>query len=101
LPKGATLLSVIIASDKTHLTNYSGDKTMHAIYITLANIHDNIWQKPSFGAWMLLTQLPTSKFSNITFDASGTKAKAQHMPGILKQQLFHEALKIVLEPLAI
>ena len=74
---------------------------MHAVYITLANIHDDIQRKPRFGAWMLLAQLLTSKFANTTFDASGTKAEAQHMPRILKQQLFHEALRIVLEPLAV
>ncbi|KAF9502944.1 hypothetical protein BS47DRAFT_1310451, partial [Hydnum rufescens UP504] len=101
LPKGVTLQAIIIASDETHLTNFSGDKSMHAVYVTLGNIHDNVRRKPSFGSWMLLAKIPSSKFANTTFDSSGTKAEAQRMPGILKQQLFHESLKIVLAPLAI
>ncbi|KAF9512253.1 hypothetical protein BS47DRAFT_1265585, partial [Hydnum rufescens UP504] len=91
LPKGATLQAIIIASDETHLTNFSGDKSMHAVYITLGNIHSNIWQKPTFGACMLLAKLPTSKFTNT----------AQHKPRILKQWLFHKSLKVVLKPLSI
>ncbi|KAF9514847.1 hypothetical protein BS47DRAFT_1294665, partial [Hydnum rufescens UP504] len=100
-PKGATLQAVVIVLDKTHLTNYSSDKSMHAVYITLSNIHDNVQRKPSCGAWMLLAQLPTSKFANTVFNTSGTKVEAQQMPGILKQQLFHKALKAILEPLAV
>jgi Plavaka transposase len=50
---------------------------------------------------MLLTKIPSLKFVNTTFDSSGTKAEAQQMPGILKQQPFHKALRIVLAPLAI
>ncbi|KAF9504802.1 hypothetical protein BS47DRAFT_1274895, partial [Hydnum rufescens UP504] len=101
LPEGATLQAIVIASDETHLTNYSGDKTMHAVYITLGNIHSDVRRKPTFGAWMLLAKLPTSRFANTTFDSSGTKAEALCMPGILKQQLFHESLKIVLAPLSV
>ncbi|KAF9508474.1 hypothetical protein BS47DRAFT_1302834 [Hydnum rufescens UP504] len=99
LPKGTTMLAIIIASDETHLTNFSGDKSMHAVYITLGNIHDNMRRKPMFGAWMLLARLPTSKFANTVFNSSHTKLEAQHMPGVLKEQIFHESLQIILEPL--
>ncbi len=37
-----TILSIILASDKTHLTNFTGDKSMHAIYMSLGNIHKDV-----------------------------------------------------------
>ena len=42
LKVGMTLLGIILASDKMHLTNYSGDKSMHAIYMSLGNIHKDV-----------------------------------------------------------
>ena len=36
---GSTILGIILASDKMHLTNFSGDKLMHAVYMSLGNIH--------------------------------------------------------------
>ena len=42
LEVGATILGVILASDKTHLTNFAGDKSMHTVYMSLGNIHKDI-----------------------------------------------------------
>ncbi|KAF8314591.1 uncharacterized protein EI90DRAFT_3135873 [Cantharellus anzutake] len=41
-PEGTMIQGVILASDETHLTNFSGSKVFHAVYMTLANIHGDI-----------------------------------------------------------
>jgi len=38
LPAGATIVPVIFASDKTHLTNFSGDQHAWPLYRTIGNI---------------------------------------------------------------
>ena len=38
LPAGATIVPVICASDKTHLTNFSGDQHAWPLYLTIGNI---------------------------------------------------------------
>lgn len=38
LPTGAALAPVIIATDKTQLTQFSGSKSAYPVYLTLGNI---------------------------------------------------------------
>jgi hypothetical protein len=42
LPHGATLLGVILSSDKTCITALTGDRVAHPLLISLANIHMNM-----------------------------------------------------------
>ncbi|KAF8338057.1 uncharacterized protein EI90DRAFT_2908984 [Cantharellus anzutake] len=41
-PDGTMIQGVILASNETHLTNFSGSKVFHAVYMTLGNIHGDI-----------------------------------------------------------
>ena len=47
LPDGATLSPVIISTDKTQLTQFSGNKSAYPVYLTLGNIPRSIRRKPS------------------------------------------------------
>ncbi|KAF9503179.1 hypothetical protein BS47DRAFT_1246093, partial [Hydnum rufescens UP504] len=96
LPNGMTILGIILASDEMHLMNFLGDKSMHAVYMTLGNISNSMQRKVQQYAWMLLTKIPTSKFSKMVFL---TKTEADCMPGILWCQLFHHCMQIVFEPM--
>ncbi|KAF9503526.1 hypothetical protein BS47DRAFT_1265755, partial [Hydnum rufescens UP504] len=96
LPKGMTILGVILCSNKTHLTNFSGDKSVHAVYVMLGNIMSSIQRKVSEGAWIMLAKIPTSKFPKTAFP---TKIEEERMPGILQRQLLHRCMRIVLEPM--
>lgn len=58
-------MSIVLASDKTHLTNFSGDQHMHAVYMSLGNIRKEIRNKVSHRAWVLLAKLPAPKFSSV------------------------------------
>jgi Plavaka transposase len=76
-----TILGVILCLDETHLTNFSGDKSVHAVYMTLGNIRSSTHRKVSKGVWMMLAKIPTSKFPKTTFP---TKVEEECMPGILQ-----------------
>ena len=91
-----TLNTIILASDKTHLTNYSGDKAMPVVLMTLGNIRKSVRRKISRNAYILLAEIPSPKFENTSFS---TAAEEHAMPGILRRQLFHHCMAIVLEPL--
>src|SRR6266446_6836872 len=96
--------AVILASD---LTNFSGSKVFHALYMTLGNIYGHIRRQPQSGAWVLLAILPSSSFTqtllNLTSPQSYVKLnknEAASLPGILKQHLYHECMAIVIAPLS-
>ncbi|KIY61626.1 hypothetical protein CYLTODRAFT_362601 [Cylindrobasidium torrendii FP15055 ss-10] len=72
LPKGHTLAPLIIATDKTQLTQFSGSKQAYPVYLTLGNIPNSLRRKPSQQACILLAYLP---------------------------RLFHTAMRVLVEPL--
>ena len=95
--------AVILASDETHLTNFSGSKVFHALYMTLGNIYGHIRRQPQSGAWLLLCHPSFTKtLLDLTSPQSHiilNKNEAASLPGILKQHLYHESMAIVIAPL--
>jgi hypothetical protein len=89
LPHGATLLGVILSSDKTCITALTGDRVAHPLLISLANIHMNTRLKSSSNAFLLTALLPVPKFIH----------KNKRMKGVLQDRLVHQCLDIILEPL--
>ncbi|KAG9042454.1 hypothetical protein FS837_010841 [Tulasnella sp. UAMH 9824] len=61
LPNGATVAPVIIASDKTKLSYFSGDKSAWPVYITIGNIAKDVRQQVNKRATLLLGYLPVAK----------------------------------------
>ncbi|KAI0833350.1 hypothetical protein BC628DRAFT_1307698 [Trametes gibbosa] len=87
---GATVIPVIISSDKTQLT-LIGNKTAYPVYMTLGNLPKDIRCKPSRGGQILLAYLPTSRLLHITNKAACRRTLAN---------LFHACMTQVLQPLA-
>ncbi|KAG1790730.1 uncharacterized protein HD556DRAFT_1310498 [Suillus plorans] len=52
LPDGATLLGIVLSSDKTKVSNLSGNHYAHPLLITLANINSEIHDKGSLEAYV-------------------------------------------------
>ncbi|KAG1819134.1 uncharacterized protein BJ212DRAFT_1446237 [Suillus subaureus] len=77
LPAGATLLGMILSSDKTTISSLTGDHVAHPLLISLANLHMNTRSKLSTHSFVLTALLP----------------------GVLQDCLIHQCLDIVLHPL--
>ncbi|KAI0351066.1 hypothetical protein OH77DRAFT_1411790, partial [Trametes cingulata] len=86
---GATIVPIIISSDKTQLTLF-GSKTAYPVYMTIGNLPKHIRRKPSRGGQILLAYLPSTNLSHITNQAARRRALAN---------LFHGCLTRVLAPL--
>lgn len=91
LPDGATVIPVILSTDKTQLSTLSGGKTAYPVYMTIGNINKDIRRKPSYHAQALVGYLPTTAFGDTHI--SDTAARLARM------RLFHHAMGIIFEPL--
>ncbi|KII85168.1 hypothetical protein PLICRDRAFT_116589 [Plicaturopsis crispa FD-325 SS-3] len=86
---GATIVPVIISSDKTQLTLFR-NKTAYPVYLTIGNLPKEIRRKPSHRGQILLGYLPTSRLEHITNKASRRRTLAN---------LFHACMGRILAPL--
>ncbi|KAG1897487.1 uncharacterized protein F5891DRAFT_1129926 [Suillus fuscotomentosus] len=86
---GATIIPVIISSDKTQVTMFR-NKTAYPVYLTIGNIPKEIRRKPSRRAHILLAYLPTTRLEHIANKASRHRAVAN---------LYHACMSRVLAPL--
>ncbi|PPQ75356.1 hypothetical protein CVT26_015158 [Gymnopilus dilepis] len=91
LPNGATLAPVIIATDKTQLTQFSGSKSAYPIYLTIGNIPKAMRRKPSKKACILIGYLSVEKVARNNMTARAARSRIQ--------RIFHESMRIILEPL--
>ncbi|KAF8602486.1 hypothetical protein BDV93DRAFT_444036 [Ceratobasidium sp. AG-I] len=87
----ATIISCIVASDKTRLTNFAGDKKAHPVYLTIGNLPKRLRRQISKRATVLIVYLPVPKLDCET----NVDQKRQ-----TKRELFHRCMEELLEPLA-
>ncbi|KAM5541077.1 hypothetical protein V8D89_005388 [Ganoderma adspersum] len=87
LPKGATIVPIILASDKMQLSTFSGDKVTWPVYLMIGNISKSIRKCPSCRAVTLLGYLPASKLQ--CFSPSECSLEGYC--------LFHHTMSIMLE----
>ncbi|KZV98523.1 hypothetical protein EXIGLDRAFT_832092 [Exidia glandulosa HHB12029] len=91
LPMGSTVVPIIISTDKTELSQFTGDATAYPIYMTIGNIDSSIRRQPSRHAQILIGYLPTTAIEKGDMsDLTVRNARAQ---------LFHAAVRAILEPL--
>ncbi|KAI9511044.1 hypothetical protein F5148DRAFT_975813 [Russula earlei] len=92
IPSGGVMCPVILASDKTQLSGFSGGHQAYPLYLTLRNISKSVRRKSSNHAVSLIGYIPTSEITCFSD------------PQIPKYRLFHACLKYlnmkkILEPL--
>ena len=61
LLSGATVVALILSSDKTQLTQFQGDNKAWPVYLTIKNISKKIRRQPSTHATILVGYLPVAK----------------------------------------
>ncbi|KIM44286.1 hypothetical protein M413DRAFT_58649, partial [Hebeloma cylindrosporum] len=91
LPEGATLAPLIIATDKTQLTQFSGGKSAYPVYLTIGNIPKALRRKPSKHACILIAYLSVDKVDRTKMTDIEHRSRGQ--------RVFHESMRTVLEPL--
>ena len=64
LPPGATLLGVVLSSDKTNISVMSGNCMAYPLLISFTNIEPCIHSKTSLHAYLLLSLLSIAKFTH-------------------------------------
>ena len=91
LPEGATVAPIILSSDKTQLSVFSGDKAAYPVYITIGNISKATRRQPSKHATLLLGYLSDDSLkSHILSDAARS---------IALRRLFHDSLGVIVSSL--
>ncbi|KAJ3754434.1 hypothetical protein EV360DRAFT_86837 [Lentinula raphanica] len=86
---GATIVPVIISSDKTQVTLFR-NKSAYPVYLTIGNLPKEIRRKPSQQGQILLAYLPTTRLQHISNKAARRRAISN---------LFHACMKDILSPL--
>ncbi|KAK0421534.1 hypothetical protein EV421DRAFT_2069709 [Armillaria borealis] len=90
LPPGATIVPVILSSDKTRLSQFRGDKSAWPVYLTIGNISKDTRRDVSSHATILVGYLPVGKF-----DCYTEKARQ-----VARYQTFHYAMELITRSLA-
>ncbi|KAG1902405.1 uncharacterized protein F5891DRAFT_1127689 [Suillus fuscotomentosus] len=86
---GATIIPVIISSNKTQVTMFR-NKSAYSVYLTIGNIPKEICRKPSRHAHILLAYLPTTRLEHIANKASRCRTISN---------LYHACMSRILAPL--
>jgi len=85
------LAPVIIATDKTKLTQFTGGKSAYPVYLTIGNIPKAIRRKPSKKACVLIAYLSVDKLDRTKMNEKEHRSRVH--------RVFHDSMRMVLEPL--
>ena len=56
------IVPIVLASDKAPITRMTGDKKMHLLFLTIANINSDVCMKATSHAWACIAYTPTLEF---------------------------------------
>lgn len=85
LSAGATIVPVILSSDKTKLSQFRDDKSAWPVYLTIGNISKDVCQDVTSHATVLIRYLPIGKF-----DCYMDKTRS-----LARCRTFHYAMEVI------
>jgi hypothetical protein len=88
LQSGRCIIPMVVSTDKTQLSYFSGESTAYPIYLTIGNIDKALRRKVSSHAYVLLGFLPCAKLGD-----NYTQLQLRHA----RLQLFHTALATIFQ----
>lgn len=77
-------MPVLIASDSTHLTQFSGGKKAWPVYLSIGNIKFKTRNLPSKRAWLLVGYIPCINFHD-----------DDKIRGTLNARLYHQCMEVI------
>ncbi|KIM22688.1 hypothetical protein M408DRAFT_78738, partial [Serendipita vermifera MAFF 305830] len=86
LSLGSTVIPLLIGSDKTHLTDFTGDKKAWPVYLSLGNIDMKARRTRSLNAWAIIGYMPIVEWNN-----------PKDIRGTLTSRLFHQCAKVIFQ----
>jgi hypothetical protein len=88
LSSGSTLVPILLFSDSTHLTNFSGDKKAWPVYMSIGNLNAATRMKPTTRSVVMIALLPqTFKHS-----AQGPEGRNEKKQSRFNDEIIHEVL---------
>jgi hypothetical protein len=96
IPRGGTLIPIIAGSDQSHLTDFSGDKKIWPVFITIGNIVSTIRSRPSQMCNILFALLPVPPKHTAT--GKGKTAKDARQRALCREVL-RQVMDVILRPL--
>lgn len=94
LLKNGTLILIILASDKTHFSQFSGNKKLWPVYMTVGNISSDVHNKPTSQAW-----IPIAFLSKEPVRVERHATMSTYAQGMEAQQLYHDIMHGIPIPL--
>ena len=86
---GATIIPVILSSDKTQLTLFR-NKSAYPVYLSIGNIRKDVRRKPSQHAQILVGYIPTTRLEHVKNLTGRRRALAN---------MFHSCMRAIVAPL--
>ena len=88
-------MPILFASDETHLTNFSGDKKLWPVYMSIGNIRATVRNSHTMHAWLPIALLPVGP--KRVGKIPEYSAETQEIQAL---QTAHEVLTHLLKPLS-
>ncbi len=95
LPDWGTVLAILLASDKTNLTTFSGGKMAYPCYLSLGNISKAARSLQYLKAWPLVAYWPV--LTKGVLAKAGIKFKNREHFQQLKRDILHCSVRIILD----
>ncbi|KZT54934.1 hypothetical protein CALCODRAFT_408888, partial [Calocera cornea HHB12733] len=91
LPSGATIAPLLLASDKTTLSQFTSNTKAYPVYLSVGNLSKTRRRKPNQHGMVLVAYLPANGLKALIPDENKRRSS--------ERQLFHDCMSDLLQPL--